>query len=71
MNRRRLLLRAFCVWNFLIWAVLTKNMLTSNTHDWGFRLVHLALAAISLAFTVAVWPLAKRIDRTEATSVNS
>ena len=61
--RRSLILRSFVVWTVFVWAVLVKNMVTDDEHALSFRLVHIGLAAISMAFAAASWPLAKRVDR--------
>lgn len=61
--RAALLLRVYVGFNIVVWTVLIKNMITDDSHDWGFRLVHIALAAISIGLAAAVWPLARRIDR--------
>ncbi len=53
------LLRATCVWTFFVWAVLVKNMLTADNHSLSFRLVHIALAIVSIGLAAAVWPLAR------------
>lgn len=61
-SRSRLLLRAFCIWTVFVWAVLIKNMITSD-ESISFRAVHIGLAVISIAFALSVWPLARRIAK--------
>lgn len=63
--KSRLLLRAFCVWTVFVFAVLIKNMITDGSHPIGFRLVHSAIGAVSIALAIACWPLAKRLGRSD------
>ncbi len=53
------------VWNFFVWIVLIKNMVTDTEHELSFRLVHISLAAVSLVLAGLSWPLAKRLDTSE------
>jgi len=59
--KSRLLLRAFCIWTVFVFAVLVKNMITDDDHAVSFRVVHSALALVSIAFALSCWPLAKRL----------
>ena len=43
-----------------VWAVLIRNMLVDRTHSAGFRLVHIGLAVVSLAFAAATLWVASR-----------
>ena len=61
MSRRdSLLLRAAAVWTVFIWTVFVKNQLGDNTHSVGFKVVHVTLAVVSVAFAVAIWRVATR-----------
>lgn len=62
--RSKWLLRAFCLWTFFTWSVLIKNMITSD-EELAFRLVHISLAVISIGLAAAVWPLSKRLERSQ------
>ena len=57
-----LLLRAAAVWTVLIWGVRMRNIL-GDERSTGFKVVHLALAAVSVAFAVAIWRVATRSRR--------
>lgn len=60
MSRREvLLLRSAAVWTVFIWAVFVRNLF-KNDHGFGFRAVHLTLAAVSVAFAVGIWRTASR-----------
>ena len=62
-SRDRLVLRAFSLWSVFVWGVLVRNMLKDHTHGVGFRVVHIVLAVISIAFAVATWLIASRSAR--------
>ena len=69
-RRDRLVLRAFSIWSFFVWGVLIRNMLRDHTHGAGFRVVHIALAVVSITFAVLTWQIASRarsrqLSRTE------
>lgn len=53
-RRASLLLRASVIWTFWVWAVLIRNMIVGNFAG-SFKLVHIALALVSLAFAVVTW----------------
>lgn len=55
------LLRVTCLWTFLVWAVLIKNMITAPDHELGFRVVHITLAVVSIGLAAAVWPISNRL----------
>ena len=59
-RRDRLVLRAFSIWSFFVWGVLIRNMLRDDTHGVGFRVVHIALAVVSITFAVLTWRIASR-----------
>ena len=56
-------LRAAAFWSVWVWAVLVRNMLVDHTHSTGFRVVHVVLAVISLAFAGATLVIAQRMAR--------
>ena len=62
-SRDRLVLRAFSLWSVFVWGVLIRNMLKDHTHGTGFRVVHIALAVVSIGFAVAAWMIAARSAR--------
>ena len=64
MSRRdALLLRVAAVWTVVIWAVFVKNQLGDDTHSVGFKVVHLSIAAVSVAFAAVIWRIASRSAR--------
>jgi len=56
-------LRAAAAWSVWVWAVLVRNMLIDHTHSTEFRVVHVVLAIISLAFATATFVIAQRMAR--------
>ena len=60
------MLKAASVWTLLIWLVFIRNQLGDDTRSTGFKVVHLSLAAISIAFAVAIWVVASRNSRSRA-----
>ena len=52
-----LVLRAAAVWTLFIWAVLVRNILAGD-RELGFKLVHMALAVVSIGFAVLTWRIA-------------
>ena len=46
-------LRVVAVWTFFVWIVFVKNII-GDDHSFGFKAVHVALAAISIALAVGV-----------------
>ncbi len=61
--RSATILRASALWAVWVWAVLIKNMVTDHTHGIGFRLVHIGLAVISIAFAIVTWVIVRRQRR--------
>ncbi len=43
-------LRLFAGWTVFVWAVFIRNIARDHTHSAGFKVVHITLAVISLAF---------------------
>ena len=54
-----IVLRASALWAVWVWAVLIRNMLTDHGATWGFRVVHIGLAIVSIAFALATWAIAR------------
>jgi hypothetical protein len=64
MSRRdTLILRLAAGWTVFIWAVFVRNLLRDDTRALGFKVVHLTLALVSVAFAVAIWRIATRSSR--------
>ena len=55
-------LRVSAVWSIWVWAVLVKNMLNDHTHGLSFRVVHIILAVISVAFAVVTILIAQKMS---------
>jgi len=50
------------IWTAWVWIVLIRNMIIS--HDsWSFRLIHIGLGIVSLAFAVATWVITSNSRR--------
>lgn len=70
MSRRdALLLKVASVWTLLIWAVFVKNLLGDDSRPTGFKVVHMVLAVVSMAFGVVIWGVAARSRRRTGTPV--
>lgn len=64
-----LILRAAAGWTIFIWATRIKNILENPSHSTSFKLVHSALAAVSIVFALAVLIVASRNRRRVKSSV--
>ena len=60
-----LILRAASVWTVFIWVTRIRNILGDETRSTSFKVVHSALAVVSVAFAVAIWGVASRHRRRE------
>jgi hypothetical protein len=61
MSRRdALILRAAAVWTVWIWGTRIWNILGDDERSTGFKVVHVVLALVSIAFAVAIWRIARR-----------
>ena len=65
-RRDTLVLRLAAGWTVFIWAVFVRNLLRDDTRALGFKVVHLTLAVVSVAFAVAIWRVATRSRREAA-----
>jgi hypothetical protein len=66
-RRQALVLRAFAVWTVYVWVTRMWNILRDHTkgHGVGFKVVHSALAVISVAFAVAAWLVVSKVAKRE------
>lgn len=55
-----LVLRAAALWTVYIWVTRIFNILRDPVHTMQFKLVHSALALVSVLFAVAIWIVASR-----------
>lgn len=60
-KRAAVVLRISAIWAVWVWAVLIKNMISDHNNGLAFRLVHIGLAVISIAFAVATWLIVRRL----------
>ena len=61
MSRRdAIILRAAAAWTLFIWVTRIRNIVGDETRDTAFKVVHVALAVVSVAFAVAIWRVATR-----------
>jgi hypothetical protein len=66
MSRRdALILRAAALWTLWVWGTRIWNVVGDDRRSFGFKAVHVALAAVSVLFAVAVWRVASRARRRE------
>jgi hypothetical protein len=64
MSRRdTLILRLAAGWTVFIWTFFVRNLLRDDSRALGFKVVHLTLAVVSVAFAVAIWRIATRSSR--------
>mgnify|MGYP000067662425 CR=1 FL=1 len=64
-RREALVLRAFSVWTVYVWGTRIWNVLGDDTRSVGFKVVHAALALVSVAFAVVAWRVVGRVRRRE------
>lgn len=48
------ILRAFSLWTVFVWGTRIWNIVNDD-HSMGFKVVHIALAAVSVLFALACW----------------
>jgi hypothetical protein len=48
------LLRAFSVWTVFVWVTRMRNI-WGDDHSTSFKLIHSALALVSIVFAIACW----------------
>jgi hypothetical protein len=60
-RRDALVLRAAAAWTLWVWATRIWNIWGEEAHSFGFKAIHTALAAVSVAFAVAIWRVAGRV----------
>ena len=59
-RRDRLVLQAFAAWTIWVWGTRIWNVLGDDERTTGFKVVHLVLAVVSVAFAIATWLIARR-----------
>jgi hypothetical protein len=58
-----LILRTAAAWTIFIWVTRMRNILTDDTTDTAFKVVHSVLALVSVAFAIAILGVASRNRR--------
>jgi hypothetical protein len=58
-----LILRTAAAWTIFIWVTRMRNILTDDTTDTAFKVVHSVLALVSVAFAIALLGVASRNRR--------
>ena len=61
-----LILRAGAGWTVFIWVTRMRHILADDSRSTSFKLVHLALAAVSVVFAVATWTVVTRSRRRQS-----
>lgn len=61
----RIILRAFSLWTLWVWGTRIWNIVGDDSRSAGFKIVHIVLAAVSVAFAVATWIIAARAPRAD------
>ena len=66
MNRREaLVVRAFAAWTVWVWGTRIWNVIGEDERSFGFKLVHVLLALVSVAFAVVTWGIVRRVRARE------
>ncbi len=52
-RNQAILLRSFAIWTIWVWSTRIYNILGNPENDTSFKVVHSALAAVSIVFAVA------------------
>lgn len=67
----RIVLRAFALWTVYVWGTRIWNIVGDDTRTTGFKVVHVGLAAVSVAFAVATWIIVQRTGSRERRPASS
>ena len=70
-RRAAVYLYAFAGWTVFVWAVFIRNIAKDHTHSTGFKVVHITLAVISLAFAAGCVAVVGRARRRESAPVDA
>ncbi|MHB8467632.1 MAG: SCO4848 family membrane protein [Acidimicrobiales bacterium] len=62
-RRTATFLYVFGGWTVFVWAVFIRNIAKDHTHTTGFKVVHIALAIVSLAFAAGCFWVVSRARR--------
>jgi hypothetical protein len=61
-------LRVFAAWTVFVWVTFIRNISRDHTHSTGFKVVHIALAVISLGFAAGTVVVVARERRASGAS---
>lgn len=64
-------LRAFAVWTLWVWGTRIWNIVQDAEHSMGFKVVHAALALVSVAFAVATFVIVARTRRLSSSGITA
>ena len=59
-TRHALVLRAFALWTVWVWGTRIWNVIGDDERGTAFKVVHVVLAVVSVAFAVATWVIVRR-----------
>ena len=72
MSRRdAIILRSAAAWTLFIWVTRIRNILGDESRDTSFKVVHVTLAVVSVAFAAAIWRVASRNRRSARDRVDT
>ncbi len=54
------MLRAFAVWTVWVWGTRIGNVIGDESRSTAFKVIHVVLAVVSVAFAVATWVITRR-----------
>jgi hypothetical protein len=66
-RRQSLLLYVFSLWTVWVWGTRIWNIWNDDEREFGFKMVHSVLAAVSVALAVAAWFVVRNIRRARQT----
>ncbi len=55
------MLRAFAVWTVWVWGTRIGNVIGDESRSTAFKVIHVVLAVVSVAFAVATWVITRRV----------
>ena len=62
-RRAAVYLYTFAGWTLFVWVVFIRNISKDHTHTTGFKVVHITLAVISIAFAAGCVAVVRRTRR--------
>lgn len=65
-----MVLRGFALWTLWVWGTRIWNIVGDDSRSAGFKVVHIVLAAVSVAFAVATWIIVARTAQRDRVSGN-